>query len=472
MATQRPVKGVVIDSEATKGTAAAAGPPRPMYRTLSRQSSFSAQKAENDKKKDRKCGNCKACFTAEFWLGADKTKNLPLYDAEISIFATIFAWKGTVLPMVLWKPLFWFQIIFHVIFYVLEEHVFSFSDEVNLEPLSWTTLTIPSSLVVFFIVFYSSQCYSRFFDMYKACVGVGGTTMCFVSLLKLHLPADDGIRWNCIRFLLAAQHYVYYTLRPGGKVTDEEWDIIFDRHLLTRAECIRVQAYQGFAPLLMITWSLQEVKSAMVAQGEVHLETSLIWHEFQEICFDFRGHLSLMLNLMKQPVPWPYFHLLNLMVLLVLSLVGYGLVGLGHIVLTSIVHAVICTIFIGLKNLAVAMADPFGDDAIDFRVEGFLGASYKNAIAHFLDEAEVNGSELPDGLRNPLVDGDMDYREHSEMAVDRDPASPFSMLGSSLKSSAEKAKDAADAAKEAMEEAASETTGLLESAKAEAASKM
>ena len=73
---------------------------------------FVADEDENDKKKDRKCGNCKACFTAEFWLGADKTKNLPLYDAEISIFATIFAWKGTVLPMVLWKPLFWFQIIF------------------------------------------------------------------------------------------------------------------------------------------------------------------------------------------------------------------------------------------------------------------------------------------------------------------------------------------------------------------------
>jgi len=455
------------------GTAEGApGEPKALYRTLSQKSTFAAQKEKNAEKRNKCCNapQCKNCFTKKFWIGSTQN-SLPLYDAEISIFATIFAWKGTVLPMVLTKPLFWFQIILHVSFYVLEMHVYPAFDTVDLEPLTWSTLTIPSSLVVFFIVFYSSQCYTRFFDLYKACVGMGGETMCWVALIKLHLTDDPAVRWNCVRFLLAAQHWVMYTLRPGGKVTDEEWDIIQERHLLSYEECVKVRGYQGFAPLLLITWSLNEVKQEMATDSEVHFQTSLVWDEFTEIAFKLRGHLSSLLNVMKQPVPWPYFHLLNLMVLLVLTLVAYGLVGLGHVALTTTVHAVICTIFIGLKNLSVALSDPFGDDTTDFQVEVFLGGSYKNALAHLKDEYITYGHKVPDGLHNPLVDGDMAYKERDKLSVDH---SFLAMAGGAVggafgavKDGVGAVKDGAMAGVDATKKAATETTGLLNRGKKE-----
>ena len=56
-----------------------------------------------------------------------------------------------------------------------------------------------------------------------------------------------------------------------------------------------------------------------------------------------------------------------------------------HWSLTFVIYLVICTSFIGLKEVAVAMADPFGDDDIDFDTEKMLAAAYNNAVACLKD---------------------------------------------------------------------------------------
>jgi len=269
--------------------------------------------------------------------------------------------------------------------------------------INLTALGIPTSLTIFFIDFYSGQCYERFYRLYEACVGISGATMCWTAMLKIHLPQEDpDVQWNCVRYILAAQHGLYYTLRDFG-MSDEEWKVILERQMLTPEEKNLVETYQGFAPLLQITWALQEVKCQLQAYETVPLPLSHTWKEFCELGFKLRQDMSLVVNLLKQPVPYPYFHLLNLMVLLTLSLVAYGLVGNAHPVITMAVHAIVCVIFIGMKNQAIAMADPFGHDAIDFKVEGFLQAGYRNVVAHLIEDRPPQGSNLPDGLVNPLA---------------------------------------------------------------------
>ena len=133
------------------------------------------------------------------------------------------------------------------------------------------------------------------------------------------------------------------------------------------------------------TQALEEVREELetataVQDGHtVPLGANLTWARFQDLAFELRGHMSKMINLLKQPVPWAYFHILNLMVLMTLTLVAYGLVGMGHWSITLLLHAVISIVFIGMKNIAIAMADPFGDDPLDFNVEKFLGASYNSS---------------------------------------------------------------------------------------------
>ena len=47
---------------------------------------------------------------------------------------------------------------------------------------------------------------------------------------------------------------------------------------------------------------------------------------FRELAFTFRGHCGEISNWMNQPVPYPYFHILSLLLVLDLCLIGYALV--------------------------------------------------------------------------------------------------------------------------------------------------
>jgi len=282
--------------------------------------------------------------------------------------------------------------------------------------------------------------------MYGHCVGIAGSIMCWVAMVKLHLVDDANVRWNAVRFMLAAAHVEFYGL-SGGQLTAEEWLVVQGRNLLTDEEVLTIKKYKGFKPFLPIYWALCEVRAQLTSQaktskaassrlrtqstsgrarlesgGSVYdfvggednaaLEEMMIgthpvflafeWDEFSKIAFELRGHCSQIANLLKQPVPWAYFHLLNLSTFLVLFLYGYGLVDMAEWPLTVLVYAVVCLIFMGMKELSVAMADPFGDDVIDFKIEKYMAAMYDNAISHLEDHFKAHGTSIPAGINNPL----------------------------------------------------------------------
>ena len=107
--------------------------------------------------------------------------------------------------------------------------------------------------------------------------------------------------------------------------------------------------------------------------------------------------------MLRQPVPWPYFHLVNVLQIFVLSILGMAIVGFAHPVVTIIVHAMNCLVFLGLKELACVMSDPFGDDVIDFKVDAFLRTSYINAVAHLEEDRPVTGPAMPQGISLPMM---------------------------------------------------------------------
>ena len=72
--------------------------------------------------------------------------------------------------------------------------------------------------------------------------------------------------------------------------------------------------------------------------------------------------------------------------------------------LTFVTYAVLCLVFLGLREVAVSMADPFGDDDVDFDLERMLSGAYKNAVALLQDQRASSGAALPDGVHNPVVD--------------------------------------------------------------------
>jgi len=102
-------------------------------------------------------------------------------------------------------------------------------------------------------------------------------------------------------------------------------------------------------------------------------------------------------------VPWAYFHLLNMLQFFVLGLLAIGIVGYAYWWITLLVHAVITLILLGLKDLGSAMADPFGDDAIDFNVHDFLTTSYLDAVSHLAVHRKPLGTRMPRNLGYPVI---------------------------------------------------------------------
>ena len=47
-------------------------------------------------------------------------------------------------------------------------------------------------------------------------------------------------------------------------MSEEEWDIIKKRHLLTDEEVERINEYDGYMPLLPLVWAMVEVESAVL----------------------------------------------------------------------------------------------------------------------------------------------------------------------------------------------------------------
>ena len=160
-------------------------------------------------------------------------------------------------------------------------------------------------------------------------------------------------------------------------------------------------ACQGYKPFLPVVWALREVELALGDGTDARTAQAL--QAFQHEAFKFRGHCGAITNWLKQPVPFCYFHILTVLQILNLTWISYGLATMDiHWILAVILFPLVCVAFLGLKEVGVAMSDPFGDDDTDFDTEALLNAAYQNAIACLKDTRETLGGEASD-LGNPLT---------------------------------------------------------------------
>ena len=122
------------------------------------------------------------------------------YDAsEFTIVRTLLSWKGTMLPLVFAKPGIWLLLLVHVIFLVCGNWLF-LNPECHghkvtascsgLPTMDWKSIGVITGMLTFFLVFYGSQCFNRMQMFFGHCVGLGGTCMNWIALVRLHFPND------------------------------------------------------------------------------------------------------------------------------------------------------------------------------------------------------------------------------------------------------------------------------------------
>ena len=75
-----------------------------------------------------------------------------LYDPQALQLTFLFRWKGTIFPLVLSDPMFWFLLIVHVALLLWDGKLLR-QDGEGLPPLDWQASTVAMGLLTFFLVF-------------------------------------------------------------------------------------------------------------------------------------------------------------------------------------------------------------------------------------------------------------------------------------------------------------------------------
>ena len=269
------------------------------------------------------------------------------------------------------------------------------------------------------MVFYNHDSYERFYKLYSHTVTLGSKAMEWTALVKLHslrdTPEQRWAQWNAVRPMLAAMNILYYSLF-GGSMSHSEWDMVVERNLLTSVEARQLQQYGGFKPFLPICWAIDEARLMVKEKALVDeslnrdlgqcVRDELVHAQFCEIAFEFRVQCGQIVNLLAQPVPFPYFHLLNTMLLIQLLLFGYALACTPNTnpYFGIIIMFLVSLVLVGLRGLAVQLSNPFGKDLVDFDIERFMSDAFRNTVALLKVERKPCLKHEPAGMSNPLLD--------------------------------------------------------------------
>jgi predicted membrane chloride channel (bestrophin family) len=359
-----------------------------------------------------------------------------IYDPDASFWYTLSRVTGTSVAPVVCSAFFWLCVLGHAALLFCDrilpvwlceaQEVDVLAAAVACDPaqvqpylpdLDWRAIQALTSLLTFFIVFYGSQSYARFMQYWDYCVALGGLTMDWATLVRTHLPYDIELQWNLTRLPLAAMHLMFYELHSSdtGEVVDEtEWTQITDRALLTPEEIERIKQYEGYTAHLPLLWATRAVQEALRAE-DVRARVSLefdhhVMHDFRDLAQNFRKNCGAITNQLKQPVPFPYFHMLQILLFFNLLALSWGLVTLRfHPALTAAMYLALCFVFLGLRVVAVQMASPFGDDPVDFDYEKMLSTTFQNATAI------LNDTWAPQATRPPAILATSSMRSASHM---------------------------------------------------------
>ena len=176
--------------------------------------------------------------------------------------------------------------------------------------------------------------------------------------------------------------------------------MLLKHNMLSEEEVQQVAVYRGFKPFLLQVWAMQTIRDYLDSGADKAAGAGI--GPFQAQALALRANCSDVVNLLAQPVPFPYYHVVSFM--LCVNLFGmacaaaqlwrnsarnslrailcaqfsarssltpnpfairYALIGFNS-VMTIPVFFVVCLVLLGMKETAVMLSDPFGGDAVDF----------------------------------------------------------------------------------------------------------
>ena len=278
----------------------------------------------------------------------------------------------------------------------------------------------------------------RFNTFYTACTTIAGTLQEVAMQVSTEMEGED--RWDCVRYLLAAAILVYMKVEDDEHhktgepaVNEDEWDRLTKSELdwagpqekkrsasppdrlsrqatmakmkkpynppplLTDEEEVILREYTGNGQLLLMMWGLRAMRKGLQKRGR-QVEVYLM---LEDSVLRLRRACAAITNMLAMPVPFPYFHALNLLMILVLAQYTYALVFL-ETYMSILILIFLLSMFLGMREVSAALSNPFGDDDVDLPV-GKMIRDLRKLISPLVQET-LESRLMPPHLAATIAD--------------------------------------------------------------------
>lgn len=307
------------------------------------------------------------------------------YDPHSSFLRTAARWNFTVWPHVLGRLEFWCFILLHIVIVQLYGH--GYLKEAHVEnssiSLDWNDLKVLSGITVFFEVFFTQHTYSRYMDIYTKTRALLKLVCEFCFEASLHLNSSRTHVYLASRYFLCSVVLFFLDIRDvddnqDQMMIDRRWRELQSRKLIWEEEKKVLARYRPRErPFVMLHWAAKVIRlgqsvsdddvpnNAMRSLIEKLIQTYALQQEVGDV--------------IRLPIPFQYFHLLNLMIVLNLVLWAYA-IGITASVLAGFTYFVATLTFMGMMELCKVLSNPFGDDDTDFPLNKWVSHVIEDAI--------------------------------------------------------------------------------------------
>eukprot|EP00747_Dinoflagellata_sp_TGD_P181409 gnl/TRDRNA2_/TRDRNA2_35231_c0_seq1.p1 gnl/TRDRNA2_/TRDRNA2_35231_c0~~gnl/TRDRNA2_/TRDRNA2_35231_c0_seq1.p1 ORF type:complete len:726 (+),score=145.03 gnl/TRDRNA2_/TRDRNA2_35231_c0_seq1:185-2362(+) len=292
---------------------------------------------------------------------------------------------------------FWVFLTLHCIFVILT--MTGALDTKEFDHAEYEALAGSQFFMTFFLVFYNDHCYKRFHKLYDLCMLSIDSALLFTQELVVAFPHPelDEHKLQAVKYVMAMV-WIYFMGTTGGKLQKAEWKEVTRKGLLTKAEAEQLREFphkQSESILILGSWAMQVVDTALAHDCMWRERSMRIAHTHNRLnaqCENIITALHEIGAIMALPVPYPYFHTMN--VLLGLNLFTLTVFGaFFKTYMTVFPLGVALIFFLGLREVSNALADPFGQDDVDFPIAAFLQYAFDTAacvLESFANPKAVN----------------------------------------------------------------------------------
>lgn len=318
------------------------------------------------------------------------------YDTGASYIYTLCCLQHSVVPSVVQRWEFWLFISLNLFFTIMFRSGFlpgadagssgEEDDERRLRAqtdtalkLSWHHIKIVSSLTTFLMVNYANQVFSRYWLLYRKTMNLYRDLLEYCFEVSLILDEENrkylraGMRYfSCSVFLffheLRAEAY-----RRGGFDQDNvhpPWSVCEAMHFILNWEATMAGTMVPKKELsLYLLHNCAEVTRAGFFQMKGIPQQSL--KTMIDKLVTSRESQQEIVDIMKLPMPFQYYHVLNTMVVINLTLWSYGF-AVCYSVFAPMCYFMATLIFMGILEMCMLLSDPFGEDITDFPLGKWL----------------------------------------------------------------------------------------------------